>query len=333
MRKNRKVIATLCCISLLLGGCQAGDGNTENQVDTEGKQEQTELSGTPTPCTTNMTADCVAALSFASTLFRTYDTAYADTLLVAAEQGWKYIEKNPDKYVQAVYSGEDNQHESLWAAGCLFYATGKQSYGEYFRNNYSRFLNLFDASKDGHSVGNMAYYGYYTYLLSENADSTAKAEITEKIRQWQKGAVSRYQSNPWNISLKEWNFWWGSFNVVLGTPQDMLVGAYVLKENFSQAVQMSADALHFILGENPMRKAFVTGHGEDAISCTFSNIYGNHEKGFPAGYMPGGMNAYDGAIISRYPIKCYVDEPFDWLTNENAIYWNAVLVFNAAAQK
>ncbi len=31
-------------------------------------------------------------------------------------------------------------------------------------------------------------------------------------------------------------------------------------------------------------------------------------------------------------MKCYVDEPFDWVTNENAISWNAVLVFSAASQ-
>lgn len=46
--------------------------------------------------------------------------------------------------------------------------------------------------------------------------------------------------------------------------------------------------------------------------------------------MPGGVNSYNGGIISRFPLKCYYDSANDWFTNENAIYWNAVMVFNSA---
>ncbi len=92
------------------------------------------------------------------------------------------------------------------------------------------------------------------------------------------------------------------------------------------------DALNFILGVNAMRKSYITGAGKDCIKCTFSNIYdGNSPDGFPAGYMPGGINSYDGGIISKFPLKCYTDSPADWVTNENSIYWNAVIVFNTTA--
>ncbi len=283
-------------------------------------------------CTTNTTADTSAVLAFASTIFREYDSAYADTLLAAAEKGWTYIEANPDYYVETTYAGERNNHSTFWAAGALAYAADKDIYNDYVRSNYDGYLSIFSGGKDGHSVGNMAYYGYFTYLLSDNADPEIKAEIDKRFGQWAAGAKSRCENNPWDVPLSEWSFWWGSFNMVLGTPQDMLVGCYVLGRDSTAAAAMSGDSLSFILGENPMRKSFVTGNGEDAISCTFSSFYGNRDS-FPDGYMPGGMNAYDGSIISQYPMKCYVDEPFDWVTNENAIYWNAVMVFNAAAQR
>ena len=68
------------------------------------------------------------------------------------------------------------------------------------------------------------------------------------------------------------------------------------------------------------------------ILTAFSNFYdGNSPNGVPSGYMPGGINSANGDIISKFPIKCYIDDPGDWFTNENAIYWNAVMVFNTAA--
>ncbi len=45
--------------------------------------------------TTNSTADTSAALAFTATIFREFDSDYADTLLKAAERGWDYIEENP----------------------------------------------------------------------------------------------------------------------------------------------------------------------------------------------------------------------------------------------
>lgn len=177
----------------------------------------------------------------------------------------------------------------------------------------------------------MAIYGFYTYLLSENPDEEISAIITKRYKSWRSGVRNRYESNPWNISVNSWGFWWGSFNTIHGSPQDMIVGNYAIGDDLSEAERLSSDALSFIMGENPLRKSFVTGHGDDSIAQTFSNIWsaGNY---FPNGYMPGEINNSEGNILSKYPIKCYTDEPFDWVTNENAIYWNAVLVFNAAVQ-
>ncbi len=282
-------------------------------------------------CTTNSTADCSAVLAFASTVYSEFDSDYADRLLSAAEEGWAYIEENPDYYVSTTYSGENDSSATFWAAGCLYYATGNDTYGKYVEEHYSDYLIKFGSGENGHNVGNMAIYGYYTYLLSDNTDEEISALITKRYKSWRSGVRNRYEANPWQVSINSWGFWWGSFNTILGSPQDMIVGNYAIGDDLSEGEQFSADALNFIMGENPLRKSFVTGHGDDAIAQTFSNIWSAGDN-FPDGYMPGGINNSEGNIISKYPMKCYTDEPFDWVTNENAIYWNAVLVFNAAVQ-
>ncbi len=283
-------------------------------------------------CTTNSTADCTAVLAFASTIYCEFDSSYADNLLKAAQRGWEYIEKNPSYYVQTTYSGEDDSSAAFWAAGCLYYATGNDVYGKYIEEHYSDYLSRLSGAEYCHNVGNMAIYGYYTYLMSDGCDEQISQEITKCYKTWRKGVRSRYEANPWSVAINEWGFWWGSFNTILGSAQDMIIGNYVIDDDETDSKTISADALNFIMGENPLRKSFVAGHGDDGILQTFSNFWESGE-GFPDGYMPGGINSLEGEILSKYPMKCYTDEPFDWVTNENSIYWNAVLVFNTAAQR
>ena len=172
----------------------------------------------------------------------------------------------------------------------------------------------------------MALYGYFCYLMSDKKEDSVVKEMTGRLTGWKKGLVRKYTQNPWNISLGTRDFFWGSFYLVLGNTQDMFICDTVLGLDSSESKKVSRDASDFILGVNAMRKCYITGMGEDGIKCTFSNFW---EK-LPKGYMPGGINNQNGDIISNFPIKSYCDESVDWFTNENAIYWNAVMVFNTA---
>ncbi len=280
--------------------------------------------------TTNSTADTSAALAFASTIFREFDPEYADRLRESAEKGWEYIEKNPDYYVETTYSGEKDNTSSFWAAGSLFYATENEKYHNFIKENFEKNISALASNEDGHSVSDMGIYGLYMYAMSDGADEILVAEISDRFSKWKRNIVKKAEFCPWNIAINDWSFWWGSFNIILGGPMDIYIGNHIFGNDNAETVKMSQNALNFILGANAQRKSYVTGHGEDSISCTFSSFYGYHEKGFPDGYMPGGINQANGSVLSKYPIKCYNDEAFDWFTNENAIYWNAVLVFNTA---
>ncbi len=302
---------------------------SRNESDSDG--DRTVWNGLDDKCLTNATADASAVLAFASVIYRDFDADYADKMLEAAVNGWKYIEENPNVYTETTYSGNNNNSSTFWAAACLYYATGDSAYNDYFISEYDNNTKAFKAGANGHSVSDMAIYGFYTYLLSENKDTELVNDISRRFDNWKKVLTDRYKENPWNISLPEWSFWWGSFNIVLGNPQDIYIGNSLLGNDNSETVKMSQDAVNFILGENAMSKSYITGEGENAIKCTFSTFYdGNSDKGVPSGYMPGGINAANGSLISRFPLKCYTDDAGDWFTNENAIYWNAVMVFNAA---
>ncbi len=303
---------------------------SKSENDSDG--DRTVWVGDGENCITNSTADCTAVLAFASKIFREHDSAYADTLLSAAKKGWAYIEQNPNIYVQTNYSGENNSSSAFWASACVYYATGSESAHSYFLENVDMYFGSLKSGGNGHNVGNMGIYGYYTYLLCNNRDEAVVSEIETKFKSWKQSVLNRHNTNPWRIAIDKYSFWWGSFNIILGNAQDILIGDTLLNLDTDSSMQLSAHAVNFITGTNAVRKCFVTGMGDDPIKCTFSNIYyGASPDGVPAGYMPGGVNSYNGGIISRFPLKCYIDSESDWYTNENAVYWNAVMVFNSAA--
>lgn len=241
------------------------------------------------------------------------------------------MEEKPSVYVDTTYSGSPNSSSPFWASACLYYATGNKMYETYFLDKADDNYTSLKSGSNGHSVSDMGIYGFFTYLLCEDKDRETVELIEKKFKSWKKSVIKRYDENPWNIAINEWSFWWGSFNIILGNSQDMYIGNYLLGLD-TEEQNITQDALNFILGVNAMRKSYITGMGEDHIKCTFSNFYDeNSPDGVPSGYIPGGINSANGGIISKFPVKCYIDDPGDWFTNENAIYWNAVMVFNTAA--
>lgn len=303
----------------------------KSKSENDGDGDRTVWTGDGDKCITNATADCTAVLAFASKIYREYDSDYADTLLSAAERGWTYIEKNPNIYTVTNYSGENNSSSAFWASACVYYATGNENAHNWFLENDDKNIGSLRTGANGHNVGNMGIYGYYTYLLCEKRSEKVVAKTAKQFEGWKRSVLERYNANPWNIAIDENSFWWGTFNIILGNAQDMYIGSRLLGIDESDAARVSCDAVNFITGVNAVRKCFITGMGEDPIKCTFSNIYyGDSSDGVPPGYMPGGVNSYNGGIISRFPLKCYYDSANDWFTNENAIYWNAVMVFNTA---
>ncbi len=282
---------------------------------------------------TSHTASAVGVLAHAATVFKKIDSAYAQTLLNAAEAGWKYLENNPDLVISLSGPYEDNndKDDRLYAAGALFNATKDAKYDEYFLAHYSEFADFFDNPANAHGVGDPTMTAFFLYNGSAGADREERAWFKGKFGIWRSVQMGRAIANPWRNTLRYYDYYWGSNLPVLCTSMDLVIGSKMFGEYTGQVVNVVRSNLNYVLGVNPMSFSYVSGFGDNSMRRTFSGIYnGDGKQGIPDGYLAGGANMYQGSWFSRFAGKCYNDINTEWTTNEHTIYWNSGLVFSAA---
>jgi len=300
------------------------DDSSRRIVDTFGSAGEREKA-------TSATASCAAVMAFGSVYYKEFDTEFADVLLSSAENGWKYVKENPSVISTGTYGTAELTSQKLWAACCLYYATGKEEYHDYIKNHVEDFSAGFDIYSYGHGTERMQKLAYFTYLLSEETSAKVTDLIRPKYETWRKAMVGCINRNPWGTALETWAYWWGSNGNALAVAMEMYIGDRLTGGNTQEAVSYAQGTFDYILGKNPLAMSYVTGEGTRSISCAYSGIFSaDGLEGFPPGYMPGGVNSYDNWIMSAYPAKCYDDSSFDWVSNENAIYYNSPLVFVTA---
>lgn len=303
------------------------DDNTRAIVDTFYANDGGNIKSTGT------TANAVAALSLAYTVFYENDKGYAEMLLDSAKKGWQYIMLHPDIASEGTYGTKECKSQLFYAACAMYYATSQDTYHDYIKSHYKDFVSAYTGSEVGHSYSNMKRIAYATYLACENTDKEIRDYIAENFAKWKKEVLKTAENNPWKTPLADWAFWWGSNINALTTCMEMYITEYFLDGNTFDSRNLTTQTVYFIYGINPLGKSFVTGIGQNCIERTYSGIFGEDEiNEFPPGYTPGGINHYDGEIISRFPLRCYTDTAVDWVTNENAIYYQSALVFATAMQ-
>lgn len=277
-------------------------------------------------------ANAAAALALAHTAYKDTDSKYADKLLSAAVKGWDYAIKNPDITSSGTYGSDKTEPQIFFAACTLYYATGEERYHDYIRENYKNF-NAYDMNSFGHGSDNMTKLAFAEYLACENKDDEIVEWISKKFNTWKKNTISNAKANPWGTALPNWALWWGSNANALNTAMEMYITEYFLDGNTAASEKLASETVNFIFGINPTGNSFVTGIGESCIRRAYSGIFGEDGiEAFPEGYTPGGINMYDGSIISRFPGKCHSDTALDWVTNENSIYYQSSLIFASAMQ-
>ena len=103
-------------------------------------------------------------------------------------------------------------------------------------------------------------------------------------------------------------------------------------------MQAALDNLHYLLGRNTHAASFVTRLGTRPIRNPHHRPSGGdaHAEPWP-GLLAGGPNRYDrdgsglDALAATPPARRYVDQQASYASNENAINWNAPLVFLLAS--
>lgn len=279
---------------------------------------------------TGTTANAVATLAFAYTIYSDFDTQYAQTLLDSALAGWDYIKANPDITSTGTYGSEETLPQTFLAASYLYYATGDEEYHQYFKDNYTTHQ---EAAYNNYHFSHGTEMAYIAYLASDNKDSEIVEWISSNFAGWKNVMLSNAEDNEWKTALPDWALWWGSSSNALTVGMEMYLHQLYLGEDTAEAEKLMEQTLSFMLGINPQGISMVTGIGENCIERTFSGIFGEDGiESYPVGYTSGGINVYDGEIISRFAGKCFTDTAVDWVTNENSIYYQSALIFPVAAQ-
>lgn len=282
---------------------------------------------------TGTTAHTAGTFALASTVYKNFDNAYADTLMKAAVKAWEYACAYPDIGSGGAYSVSETDHQMFFAACCLYYALGEDEYHNYIKENYRKFDSAYKTETFGHNYSDMKKMAYIAYLASAERDAEITEWIETSFNSWKDEVLSIAASNPWNTPLPTRALLWGSNANAMCTGMEMYLTQKYLGTDTSDGEKLLSSMTNFILGINPSGKSIVTGVGENCIKRTYSGVFGTDEiEEFPHGYTSGGVNAYDAAIVSRFPLKCYSDTALDWVSNENAVYYQSAFIFGVAMQ-
>jgi len=284
------------------------------------------------------TADFAAVMAIAGRVYRPYDGAFARKSLDAARRAFTWLDRYPDVVYRnppGVNTGEygDNEcgDERLWAAAELWRGTRDKTYEQYFVNHYAAYRNAIVAA---HPPGwaELAPLAMWTWVLGGAQDAAAN-DIRDVTRKAADQIVERSARNGYRISLVPRDYVWGSNGVAANYGVELVVANLLHPD--ARYVNAAMDNLHYLLGRNTFSLSFVTGVGENSSQHPHHRPSAAQGKAWP-GLLCGGPNkdredAVLKAMPTLPPAKLYADNQNSYASNENAINWNAALVFVLAA--
>jgi len=284
------------------------------------------------------TADFAAVMAIAGRVYRPFDARYANQCLEAAKKAWGWAEqhpavlfRNPAGVATGGYGDRQSGDELLWAAAELWRSTGEEPYHRYFLAHFAEFRSSIQPDGPPAWAG-VAPLALWTYALGKKKDAeTARAIVDDSLKAADQ-IVVRSGENGYRISLTSRDYIWGSNSVAANYGLQLLVG-HALRPN-ARFVETARDNLHYLLGRNTFSLSWVTQVGENAFKHPHHRPSGadNNSEPWP-GLLSGGPNRGRQDEVMRKlpanlpPAKMYLDEQASYSSNENAINWNAALVF------
>ena len=140
------------------------------------------------------------------------------------------------------------------------------------------------------------------------------------------------ERSGYRVSLRPEHYVWGSNGGVANYGVLLLAAEAFSPE--PRYLQAALDNLHYLLGRNTHGVSFLTGVGSRPVRRIHHRPSGSDANPEPwPGLLSGGPNRYDrdgsrlDALPSTPPARRFVDEQASYASNENAINWNAALVF------
>ena len=297
-----------------------------NALDEMPHDEHDELVLSPISATA--TADFAATMALASRFY----PMKKDALLHAAKHAWEWCVANPDapdfKNPEDISTGEygdsSDKDERFWAACELFVATGEEAFHDAIKAG-----DLYT----GLGWTDMGTYGLAAYLFhaGDKASSTLTAKMKERLLSDCKQIMSRYQNNPYGISLGTM-YAWASNLTVGNNAMTLLLGSRFLEDS-KEYTEAALEHVHYLLGRNPLSQSYVTGFGSNKPNHPHhrpSVAVGNAVPGMVIGG-PNKNIQQDPALkahcVGLPPSKCYIDHKDSFASNEITIYWNSTIYF------
>jgi endoglucanase len=287
------------------------------------------------------TADLAAVAAIAARVYQPYDSSLAGTALASARRAFAWAiahpaltYRNPDGIATGAYGDGDCRDELLWASAELWRTAGDATAGRYFLEHEAEQRPTVKA--DGPPAWpNVAPLGLWTYALSPRGDAVTRQAIRDASLAAADAIVARTAANGYRVSLVPADYVWGSNGVAANYALQLLVADAFRPDQ--RYVEAARDNLYYLLGRNTFSLSWVTQVGANPFRHPHHRPSGADANAEPwPGLLSGGPNRrkQDPAMAKLPdglpPAKMYLDEQASYATNENAINWNAPLVFALA---
>lgn len=289
------------------------------------------------------TASFAAATALGSRHLIDYNPSLSRELYYASKKAWGFLVINPEnlpeggfKNPAGVSGGEygdpSDLDERLWASMELYKLTKNDVYLGFFIQNYN-YMNLPNIPpiswRDAESLALRAFLSSNTPDRYSNDRELIKTHILTHADT----ILGVHNDNNYQNLLQSDQYYWGANSVGLAYAFD-LIHAYEISGK-SEYRYAALDQLHYILGRNPMNLSQVTGVGFASVSYPYHQLSEVGEFSTPVpGMLVGGPNNHlllNKREISTWPAKNYEDTFKNYLVNEPAINFTAILVFVTSA--
>jgi endoglucanase len=283
------------------------------------------------------TADFAAVMAIAARVYKPFDASYSAACLEAARQAWKWVEKNPGVLFNnpsgvgtGAYGDRSCADELLWASAELWRTTGDEPYHRYFLDHFTEFRERIRTGPPP-AWPDVAPLGFWSYALSPKNDDKTSELVRGDIKLAADAIVERSARHPYRISMTTRDYVWGSNGVAANYGVQLLVANAIQPDK--RYMETALDNLHYLLGRNTFSLSWVTRVGANPFQNPHHRPSGADSNREPwPGLLAGGPNRSPQDDAMRRlpklpPARMYVDDQESYASNENAINWNAPLVF------
>lgn len=293
------------------------------------------------PISDTATCDFAATMAYAYRVFSDLPEKYgkdakdyekaAKEYLKAAEKAMKYLETNsageflnPKDIVTGEYGDDRTIDEFFWAYAEMFKTTGDKKYEKKLKE-----INLEEVPGEfgWKEVGD---YGFYAYITAPyEKDKKLYDAVYKRLNDEAEEKLNKYNKDPYKGTLYDYYYWGCNMEVANNAMRGIILDRLNKTNKYKSMAQAQ---LHYLLGNNPNAKCFVTGFGSDSPKNPHHRPSAAVKAAMP-GMLVGGAepllleDAAKKHLKGKAPAKCYIDNLDSYSTNEITIYWNSPLVF------